>query len=133
MYLQLLECTGEEALGMESGAIKNQQITAYSQYDENHGPENARLNQAADGRKKGAWSAETNDLNQWLQVDMERDVKITKFVTQGRQDYKQWVKSYTLSFSTEKERVFQTYQENGQDKVKKQYIHTDYGRRTCKI
>ena len=118
---------------MESGAIKNQQITAYSQYDENHGPENARLNQAADGRKKGAWSAETNDLNQWLQVDMERDVKITKFVTQGRQDYKQWVKSYTLSFSTEKERVFQTYQENGQDKVKKQYIHTDYGRRTCKI
>lgn len=118
---------------MESGAIKNQQITAYSQYDENHGPENARLNQAADGRKKGAWSAETNDLNQWLQVDMERDVKITKFVTQGRQDYKQWVKSYTLSFSTEKERVFQTYQENGQDKVKKQYIHKDYGRRTCKI
>lgn len=133
MYLQLLECTGEEALGMESGTIKNQQITAYSQYDENHGPENARLNQAADGRKKGAWSAETNDLNQWLQLDMERDVKITKFVTQGRQDYKQWVKSYTLSFSTEKERVFQTYQENGQDKVKKQYIHTDYGRRTCKI
>ena len=102
---------------MESGAIKNQQITAYSQYDENHGPENARLSHVADGRKKGAWSAKTNDLNQWLQVDLGRDVKITKFVTQGRQDSEQWVKSYTLSFSTEKELVFQTYQENGQDKV----------------
>ena len=102
---------------MESGAVKNQQITAYSQYSENHGPENARLNHVADGRKMGAWSAKTNDLNQWLQVDFGRDVKITKFVTQGRQDYKQWVKSYTLFFSTEKEPVFQTYQENGQDKV----------------
>ena len=104
---------------MESGAIKNQQITTYSQYDENHGPENARLNHAAEGRKKGAWSAETNDLNQWLQVDLGRDVKITKYVTQGRQDSAQWVKSYTLSFSTEKEPVFQIYQENGQDKVTK--------------
>ena len=104
---------------MESGAIKHQQITAYSQYSENHGPENARLNHVADGRKMGAWSAKTNDLDQWLQVDFGRDVKITKFVTQGRQDYKQWVKSYTLSFSTEKEPVFQTYQENGQDKVTK--------------
>ena len=102
---------------MESGAIKNQQITAYSQCDENRGPENARLSHVADGRKKGAWSAKTNDLNQWLQVDLGRDVKITKFVTQGRQDSEQWVKSYTLSFSTEKELVFQSYQENGQDKV----------------
>ena len=115
----VIECTGEEAFGMESGAIKHQQITAYSQYSENHGPENARLNHVADGRKMGAWSAKTNDLDQWLQVDFGRDVKITKFVTQGRQDYKQWVKSYALSFSTEKEPVFQTYQENGQDKVTK--------------
>ena len=104
---------------MESGAITNQQITAYSQYSVNHGPENARLNHAADGRKMGAWSAATNDLNQWLQVDFGRNVKITKFVTQGRQDANQWVKSYALSFSKEKEPVFQTFQENDKDKVTK--------------
>lgn len=104
---------------MGSGAITSQQITAYSQHDVNHGPENARLNHAADGRKMGAWSAEANDLNQWLQVDFGRNVKITKFATQGRQDANQWVKSYTLSFSKEKEPVFQTYQENDEDKVTK--------------
>ena len=104
---------------MENGALKNQQITASSQYDVNHGPENARLNHAADGRKIGAWSAETNDANQWLQVDFGRNVKITKFQTQGRQDWEQWVKTFTLSFSEENGKTYQTYQENDIDKVTK--------------
>ena len=115
----LPECTGEEAFGLENGAIKDQQITAFSQYDADHGPENARLNHAADGRKTGAWSAKTNDANQWLQVDFGRNVKITKFQTQGRQDWEQWVKTYTLSFSEENEQAYQTYQENDVDKVTK--------------
>lgn len=114
----LPECAGEEALGLEIGAILNQQITASSQYSENHGPENARLNRVADpGRKVGAWSAANNNKDQWLRVDFGRIVKITKVATQGRQDYSQWVKTYTLSFSEEKEKPFTTYKENDIDKV----------------
>ena len=124
-FYYLPECTGEEAFGLESGAIKNQQITAFSQYDVNHGPENARLSHVADGRKKGTWSAETSDANQWLQVDFGRNVKITKFATQGRQDNKQWVKTYSLSFSEENAPAFQTYQENDADKVRNILLQSD--------
>ncbi|KAL9964355.1 hypothetical protein ACROYT_G027986 [Oculina patagonica] len=111
------ECTSEEAFGLESGAITNQQMTAFSQYDVNHGPENARLNHVADGRKMGAWSAVKNEKEQWLKVDFGRNVKITKFATQGRQDLDQWVKTYKLSFSKEKETTYTTYKENDADKV----------------
>ncbi len=107
---------------MESGAITNQQMTAFSQYDVNHGPENARLNHVADGRKMGAWSAVKNEKEQWLKVDFGRNVKITKFATQGRQDLDQWVKTYKLSFSKEKETTYTTYKENDADKVKNMYI-----------
>lgn len=120
----LPECTGEEAFGLESGAIKNQHITASSKYSVNHGPENARLKHVADGRKKGAWSAETNNADQWLQVDFGRNVKITKFATQGTQDANEWVKTYSLSFSEEKASAFQTYKENDADKVRNIFIMT---------
>lgn len=102
---------------MESGAVTYQQITASSSYNKNHGPSNARLNNVAANGKTGAWSAGANDANQWLQVDFGRNVKITKFDTQGRQDYDQWVKTFTLSYSADGVSVFETYQENGVDKV----------------
>ena len=102
---------------MESGLVTKQQMTAYSSYDTNHGPSNARLNLAAARGKTGAWSAGANDENQWLQVDFLRNVKITTFATQGRQDYDQWVTKYKLAYSEDGSSTFQTYQENGADKV----------------
>ncbi|KAL9982962.1 hypothetical protein ACROYT_G005077 [Oculina patagonica] len=110
-------CTGEDALGLESGLVTDQQMSASSLWEKSHGPENARLNLAAARGKTGAWSAKTNDQNQFLQVDFWRNVKITKFQTQGRQDYEQWVKKYKLSYSVDGSSAFQTYQENGVDKV----------------
>ena len=72
---------------MESGLVTDQQMSASSSYDKNHGPENAMLNLAAARGKTGAWSSKTNVQNQFLQVDFWRNVKITKFQTHGRQDY----------------------------------------------
>ena len=113
-----LACSGEEALGLESGLITDQQITASSSWDAAHGQQNARLNHQAARGKTSAWSAQSNDLNQWLQIDFGRNVKITKLATQGRNDYgDQWVKSYTLAYSAEGSNVFQAYQENESDKV----------------
>ena len=102
---------------MESGLVTFQQMTASSTFKKNHGPSNGRLNHAAADGKTGAWSAGANDTNQWLQVDFGRNARITKLATQGRQDYDQWVKTFTLSYSVDGNPSFQIYQENGAEKV----------------
>ena len=81
---------------MESGKIKDSQITASSVWDDYHGASNARLNFV---QKSGSWSSRSNDLHQWLQVDFKYEATITAIQTQGRGSYGQWVKSYTLSYS----------------------------------
>ena len=95
---RLSVCAGNEELGLESGHITDQQIKASSSWDKRHGTANARLNLAAARGKTGAWSSETLDQNQWLQVDFGRNVKVKKIATQGRQDADQWIKSYTLDY-----------------------------------
>ena len=69
------------------------------QWDVNHGPSNARLNRPASGGKTGAWSAKTNDLGQWIQVNFRELTRVTEVVIQGRQDYAQWVTAFKLSYS----------------------------------
>lgn len=69
------------------------------QWDGNHGPSNARLHRPKIGSKTGAWSSRTNDKSQWIQVDLRGKFKVTKIVTQGRQDYAQWVSQYKMSYS----------------------------------
>ncbi|XP_033118060.1 fibropellin-1-like isoform X3 [Anneissia japonica] len=90
-----------EGLGMESGAIPSASIQASSEYDKQHGPRRARLNLVPDSDGIGAWSAKTNDLNQWIQVDLGKVMLVSGVVTQGRNGYSpgQWVKSYKVSYS----------------------------------
>ena len=88
-------------LGMESKAIPDAKITASSQFDKNHSPQRARLGTVRSGSKIGAWSAKTNDNGQWIQVDFGKAYKVTRIVTQGRQDHSQWVKKYMLEYSND--------------------------------
>ncbi|XP_041477638.1 uncharacterized protein LOC121425593 [Lytechinus variegatus] len=87
------------ALGMKDGQIPDSAITASSEYDANHGAERARLDTVAAGGRKGAWSARTNDVDQWLQVDLNSFYMITGVITQGRQDTNQWVTTFNVSSS----------------------------------
>ena len=114
-FLRVLGCTRAKALGMEDGVIRDKQITASSEYSSNHQASNGRLNFNA---KKGAWSAKTIDLNQWLQVDFQRSTIITGISTQGRIQYSQFVTSYTISFSDD-ENNFQSVKAAGIQKVKR--------------
>ena len=107
-------CKDPKASGMESGKIKDSQITASSVWDVNHGASNARLNFA---QKSGSWSSKSNDLNQWLQVDFKYTIAITEILTQGRGTYGQWVKSYTLSYSHDGVK-FIPYKKSGNPKVR---------------
>ena len=50
-------------MGVELGYVRDEMITASSSRDGNINPKNARLNSF------GAWVANTNDKNQYLQVN----------------------------------------------------------------
>ena len=88
---------------MESGAIADSQITASSEYDIYHSPKRARLHTKEAGLAigTGAWASLTNDLNQWLQVDLGKNTPVTHVATQGRNSYSptQTVTKYKLQFS----------------------------------
>ena len=75
---------------MESGAISDAQISASSHYTKNllrdHSAKQARLNSRQSWRKVEWWRAATNDLHQWLQVDLGGYTKVTRVATQGSGD-----------------------------------------------
>ncbi|XP_066290420.1 discoidin, CUB and LCCL domain-containing protein 2-like isoform X2 [Branchiostoma lanceolatum] len=96
------EAKGPYPMGVESGAIPDAQMTASSEYNDNHGPRRGRLYIVNDDGGIGAWCAKTNDGNQWLQVDLGKVAEVWGVVTQGRfRDYKEWVTTYKLHFSTD--------------------------------
>ena len=121
------EC--QEALGMESSAISDSQISASSENGGNHAANQGRLNFQETSSRAGAWQAATSDLEQWLQIDLgNRLAQVTRVATQGRHyssqwpwsPHKQWVTKYKLQYSDDGVN-FQYYKEQGQpaaDKVK---------------
>lgn len=85
-------------VGLQSGRIKNSQITASSQWNKHHAPWLARLHRTKRGPYIGSWSSRHNNHNQWLQIDFRRAMKITGIATQGRQDAVQWVTAYYIYY-----------------------------------
>ena len=101
LYLcQLLVC--HKALGMESGAISDGQISA-SSFEVEGDPARARLNFEVAPGKVGSWSSLVKDNKQWLQVDLgSRQRNVTVIATQGGTNYKKrerWVTRYKLQYS----------------------------------
>lgn len=117
--LNPIDC--QDALGMESGAITDGQISALSQWDGNHAAVQGRLHFQASGGKQGAWSSRANDVNQWLQIDLgDSYTTVTRVASQGRQNSDQWVKKYTLQYSNDGVN-YQNYREQGQAVIKVKY------------
>ncbi|KAI4792102.1 hypothetical protein KUCAC02_033611 [Chaenocephalus aceratus] len=88
------------ALGLESGSVKDSQITAINTrgYWE---PSLARLN---NGGQYNAWSTEQN--MSWIQVDFQRPVVISQIATQGAKQrlQHQFVTKYSISYSTDRKK-----------------------------
>ena len=116
--IQFLDC--QEALGMENGAILDRQITASTQWDDNHAPFQGRLYFQETGKKQGSWSVAQSNSRQWLQVDLNSQfAKVTQVATQGRNGCcEQWVLRYKLQYGNDGVN-FHYYREQGQiaDKV----------------
>lgn len=108
----------DSALGMESGDIKDQQLSAHSAWNKNHkryGASRARLylNEWPQG-----WSAQKNDPSPWLQIDLFQIRTVTALATQGygNKEGKEWVKTYVLMTSLDGERWI-SYREGGRKRV----------------
>ncbi|XP_028250097.1 coagulation factor V [Parambassis ranga] len=85
-------------LGLQSGSVKDDQITAINTrgYWE---PHLARLNNQG---KYNAWSTERN--NSWIQVDFQRPVVISQVATQGAKQmfHSHFVTRYLISYSNDR-------------------------------
>ena len=101
-------------LGMESRAILDFQISASSEWASNHAAQQARLHFVKTIDRTGAWSARSNDLNQWLQVDLLNTTRVSGVATQGRNGCPcdQWVTKYKLQYS-EDGQAFKFYRRSG--------------------
>lgn len=111
LFLHSVAC--QAPLGMESGAIGDSQISASTTYAPSYAAQQARLHFKAGGVKTGGWSVKVNDLNQWLQVDLQTKTRVTRIATQGRNaEYNQWVTKYKLQHGEDKN-TLQFYRQNG--------------------
>ena len=107
---------------MESGSISDAQITASSEYNSHLAAENSRLHNGT------AWSADTNDASQWLQIDLGVQYPtVTSVATQASSSYSEWVTEYKLQFSNDGVN-FKYYVEQGQvtDKVRSNKCKKNY-------
>ena len=87
-------------LGLESGDIADERLSASSEIDNTTGAAKARLNNLGSDRSVGAWVAGTNDLNQWLKVSFYRQINITSVMIQGRPSTNQFVTKFKVETSS---------------------------------
>ena len=98
-------------LGMQSGSIPDNSITASSELNTNTSAKNGRLNYTAGS----SWCSSTNDNNPYLQIDLLTLHIICAVATQGNSQADDWVKTYTLQSS--RDGITWTYYDDG-DSVK---------------
>nr|Q91ZV2.1 RecName: Full=Discoidin, CUB and LCCL domain-containing protein 2; AltName: Full=Endothelial and smooth muscle cell-derived neuropilin-like protein; Flags: Precursor [Rattus norvegicus]AAL30180.1 endothelial and smooth muscle cell-derived neuropilin-like protein [Rattus norvegicus] len=110
-------------LGMESGVIADPQITASSvlEWTDHMGQENSWKPEKARLRKPGPpWAAFATDEHQWLQIDLNKEKKITGIVTTGSTliEHNYYVSAYRVLYSDDGQK-WTVYREPGaaQDKI----------------
>ena len=118
--LLVTECAAP--LGMENGTIEDSQITASSAYHTDYsGPEKARLRmkeEISGNYYRVGWLPNTNDKNQWIEINLKQVMKVTKIATQGGYYYKnnnnnkhyQWMTSFSLSYRADDNSTYHDYQ-----------------------
>lgn len=94
----LLGCA--DPLGMENYKITAAQISASSQFNEYHAPNQGRLYAKGGGGYIGSWTAGARNLRQWIQIDLRVETNVQFVATQGRHgNFNQQVTQYELQYS----------------------------------
>lgn len=114
-----LRCTS--LLGMEGGSIVESQISASSVHYgimgmQRWGPELARLNNQG---IVNAWTSASHDRNPWIQIDMQKKMRLTGIITQGasRMGTAEFIKAFKLSSSLDGQ-IYAPYKAAGQSRDK---------------
>ena len=95
--------------------ISDGQMSASSQWDDNHAASQGRLHFQGASGKGGSWKARRNDIHQWLQIDLRnQQTKVTGVATQGTIHQNQWVTKYRLQYGEDGEK-FHCYREQGEN------------------
>ncbi|XP_022084074.1 lactadherin-like [Acanthaster planci] len=89
------EAVCQDPLGMESGAIPDDNLSVSHVGHTGFGREKSRLN------TKGAWCPEPIDTNQWITVDLGNKITVSGLITQGRHHSDVWTKSYRVQYSAD--------------------------------
>ncbi|XP_028292947.1 EGF-like repeat and discoidin I-like domain-containing protein 3 isoform X2 [Gouania willdenowi] len=109
-------------LGMEGGAIVESQISSSSVHFgimglQRWGPELARLNNQG---IVNAWTSATHDRNPWIQINMQKKMRLTGIITQGasRMGTAEYIKAFKVASSFDGN-TYAVYKLDGQrnDKV----------------
>ncbi|XP_063069941.1 discoidin, CUB and LCCL domain-containing protein 2 [Engraulis encrasicolus] len=126
-------------LGLQSGVVRDTQLSASSVWawrhgnslgDESDGSED-QIRWAATGarlRKAGfAWAAAHSDQQQWIQVDLKKEKRVTAIITTGStlSDYQCYVSAYRVLYSHDGQ-DWSTYQEGHSNQEKIFQGNTNY-------
>ena len=87
---------------MENYGITSDQLSESSKATSIAGADFGRLNRPnTDSSGSGSWRANTEDQNQWIQVDFDSSTVVTAIVTQGRDNdnNNQWVTQYSVEYT----------------------------------
>ena len=114
-------CVAPKALGMESGKIPDNAITASSSYSSSHKPAYGRLNRVLGSC---AWTTTSGGKsNSWFQVDLGEFATVTGIATQGScKASAEWTTSYTVSYRTNGEN-WTAYKESGENTKVSQCVY----------
>jgi hypothetical protein len=115
IYFIQASCTDPKPLGMSSGKIPDNAITASSTYSNSYKPSYARLKKTGSSCSWAPTSA--GRTGSWLQVDLGQLTTVTGIATQGTCYSGEWAKSYSVSYSNEPN-SWTLYEESGNVKVR---------------
>ncbi|XP_072038535.1 lactadherin-like [Amphiura filiformis] len=104
MRFELLGCNVnicQDSAGVADGRITDGQLKASTEFAHAvyNGAGNARLNRPVKTGTTGSWSAQTNDINQWIQAELAGETWVTGVMIQGRVEAEQWVTKFKVQHS----------------------------------
>ncbi|XP_066296383.1 uncharacterized protein [Branchiostoma lanceolatum] len=110
-------CYGLRPVGMETGDIPQDSITASSTWRPEMAPYYARYASSKYTFDSHAWCAAFNDRIQWIQVDLGKPMAVAGVIVQGQQGFPHWVSSFKLLYSLDQKDWMYYQDETGNDKV----------------
>ena len=107
---------------MQSVEISDGKLSAFSERDSKYSATQSRLH-GVNPDRAGAWAAENNDTDQWLQVDLViLNTQMARVATQGSNGHQgEWVTKYNLQYGNDTKR-FYNYTVPGQNITKVKLI-----------